>query len=198
MFITFEGIDGSGKTTQINLLKNYLDRKKIKFIALREPGGTLLAEKIRSILLDPEIDMPDRAELMLFEAARADLVDKIIKPNLALGKVVICDRFYDSTTAYQAYGRGIDLKQTLDFHDFTVDKIHPDKTFFLNLPLEESNKRISQKRKDRMELSGKEFFENVYKGFQELKNKYSERIIEIDASKSIDEVHKSIISKLEF
>jgi dTMP kinase len=196
MFITFEGIDGAGKTTQINLLKSYLERKKKKFVSLREPGGTLLAEKIRSILLDPDIKMPHRSELLLFEAARADLVDNIIKPNLEQGKIVICDRFYDSTTAYQSYGRGLDLDKTIDFHNFTVDGAHPEKTIFLNLTLEESQKRIAEKRKDRMELAGDEFFERVYQGFQELKDKYPERIIEIDGSKSIEDVHKEVVSCL--
>jgi dTMP kinase len=196
MFITFEGIDGAGKTTQIELLKNHLTKKKIKHIALREPGGTLLAEKIRTILLDPEIKMPDRAELMLFESARADLIDKIIKPSLDSGKLVICDRFYDSSTAYQSYGRGIDLNQTLSLHDFTVNSLHPDKTIFLNLSLEESQKRIAEKRKDRMEQSGDEFFKRVYNGFQELAKKYPDRIKVIDASKSIEEIHKEILKEV--
>lgn len=197
MFITFEGIDGAGKTTQIELLKNYLEKKGKDFLAIREPGGTLLAEKIRTILLDPVIKMPDRAELLLFEAARADLVDQVIKPNLKAGKIVICDRFYDSTTAYQSYGRGLELNTSLDLHELAVNGVHPDKTIFLNLSLDESNKRISSKRKDRMEQSGEEFFKNVHKGFQELTKKYPKRIKTIDATKSIDEVHSTILKELE-
>ncbi|MDC1068006.1 dTMP kinase [Candidatus Kapabacteria bacterium] len=196
MFISFEGIDGAGKTTQIELLKNYLFKMGVEFISIREPGGTLLAEKIRTILLDPEISMPDRAELLLFEAARADLIDKVIKPNLEKGKIVICDRFYDSTTAYQSYGRGIDFEKTLDLHEFTVNNIHPDKTIFLNISLEESARRIRSKRKDRMEQSGDEFFKKVYNGFQELVKKYPNRIKMINANDSIKNIHENILNEL--
>lgn len=197
MFISFEGVDGAGKTTQIKKFAKYLEDKGVDFIQVREPGGTNFSELIREILLDPEVEMSNRSELLLFESARADLVDKVIKPALDKGKVVISDRFYDSTTVYQSYGRGIDLKSTLKLHGFAVNGVHPDKTIFLNLDFEVSQERVNRKNKDRMESAGIEFHKKVYEGFQSIKDIFPERIIEIDANRSIDEIFDDILNKLE-
>lgn len=197
MFISFEGVDGAGKTTQVKKFANYLEEKGIDFIQVREPGGTKFSELIRDILLNPEVEMSDRSELLLFESARADLVDKVIKPALDQGKIVISDRFYDSTTVYQSFGRGIDLKSTLKLHGFAVNNVHPDKTIFLNLDFEVSQERVNRKNKDRMESAGVDFHQKVYNGFQNLKDLFPERIIEINANRTIDEIFDDILNRLD-
>jgi len=158
MFITFEGIDGSGKTTQILMLKDYLDSIGCQTIFIREPGGTKFSEIIRDILLNKDIDINPTSELMLFEAARADLTHRVIIPALRKGIFVLSDRFFDSTTTYQGYGRRLDLNQIMGINEMATFGIEPDITFYLKLSLEESHKRSKHKKADRMERSGEEFF----------------------------------------
>ncbi len=198
MLITFEGIDGSGKSTQISLLKDHLTKSGKEVRVLREPGGTDISELIRGMLLNPEIEIDPVTELLLFSSARSQLIAEKVKPLLADGVVVILDRFYDSTTAYQGYGRkSIPIDQVHQINKIASHEIAPDVTFYLRLSLEESAKRTAHMQKDRMEQSGIEFFQNVIKGFDEL-SKSEDRFVTIDASKNVDEVHNLILSKLPF
>ncbi|MFY0697198.1 MAG: dTMP kinase [Balneola sp.] len=196
MLITFEGIDGSGKSTQISLLKEHLSKSGKEVQVLREPGGTDISELIRGMLLNPEIEIDPVTELLLFSSARSQLIAEKVKPLLAKGVVVILDRFYDSTTAYQGYGRkSIPIDQVHQINKIASHEIAPDVTFYLRLSLEESAKRTAHMQKDRMEQSGIEFFQNVIKGFDEL-SKSEDRFVTIDASKNIDEVHSLILDNI--
>ena len=167
VFISFEGIDGSGKSTQILRLKSLLEGKGFSVIFVREPGGTLVSERIRPILLDKgSAGMKPEAELLLFEAARAQIVREVIEPALFRGEIVICDRFFDSTVAYQGYARGIDLDTIHKLNDFATGGLEPDITFLLDLPVEDAVKRQGKRgEKDRMELEGVAFMQKVRDGF---------------------------------
>jgi dTMP kinase len=197
MFITFEGIDGCGKSTQIELVKNYLIAENYEVIMLREPGGTDFAERIREILLHSEDKLSAESELFLFEAARADVTKKIIKPELSNGKIVICDRYYDSTTAYQGFGRELDIKEVIKINEFATDGLKPDLTFYLNISSKTANIRTGNKLKDKIEDSGDGFFERVIEGYKYLCENEPERIIEIDAEGNIEETNQKIIKILE-
>jgi dTMP kinase len=196
MFITFEGIDGTGKSTQIGFLEDYLTKNNIPFISIREPGGTEFSEQIREILLDTKSKISSVAELMLFEAARADLCEKVIEPALREGKVVISDRFFDSTTAYQSYGRGIDIEKVQVCNQLATNNLKPDFTFYFKLPLDESINRRNGRELDRMEQSGQDFFDRVILGFEELAKQEPERIIIIDANKSREEIFNRILKRV--
>lgn len=196
MLITFEGIDGSGKSTQISLLKEKITESGKRVEVLREPGGTDISELIRGMLLNPEIEIDPITELLLFSSARSQLIAEKVKPLLKKDAVVILDRFYDSTTAYQGYGRGsLPIDQVHQINRVASHGIAPDVTFYLRLSLEESFERTAHMQKDRMEQSGIEFFQNVIKGFDELANT-EERFITIDASEKVEDVHSAIWSKL--
>lgn len=196
MLITFEGIDGSGKSTQISLLKENIIESGKRVEVLREPGGTDISELIRGMLLNPEIEIDPVTELLLFSSARSQLIAEKVKPLLQEGIVVILDRFYDSTTAYQGYGRkSLPLDQVHQINRVASHGIAPDITFYLRLSLEESFKRTAHMQKDRMEQSGIEFYENVIKGFDELAEQEN-RFVSIDASKSVEVVHSDILSNL--
>jgi dTMP kinase len=197
MFITFEGIDLAGKTTQAQLLAKYLIDKGKKVITIREPGGTQVAEKIRHILLDPQNDLPPFAELFLFEAARADLVNKVIKPSLAKGNVVICDRFWDSTIAYQAFGRRLPFEFVEQCNYFASEGLTPNLTFFIDIPLDVLYERAKLKAKDRMEQEESEFLQRVINGFRTIAQKFPDRFIIIDGSKTIEEIHKIVTNYVE-
>jgi dTMP kinase len=192
MFISFEGIDGSGKTTQIQLLKDYFVSKGLEVITLREPGGTIFSEKIRELLLSKEFVLNSFTELMLFEAARSYLTENIIKPALESNKVVLCDRFFDSTTAYQGYGRGMDKKFLTLCNQMAVSSVYPNITFYLNVKSEISRKRSEKKIADRIESAGDDFFSKVQNGFDELAIMFPERIKNIDANLSIEQVFNQI------
>jgi len=196
MLITFEGIDGSGKSTQISLLKEYISSTGKSVKVLREPGGTDISELIRGMLLNPEIEIDPVTELLLFSSARSQLIAEKVKPLLTDGVVVILDRFYDSTTAYQGYGRkSLPLDQVHQINKVASHGLAPDVTFYLRLSLEESAKRTAHMQKDRMEQSGIEFFQNVIKGFDELAES-EQRFVTVDASKDVNEVHDLILSEL--
>ncbi|HAH50789.1 MAG TPA: dTMP kinase [Balneola sp.] len=198
MLITFEGIDGSGKSTQISLLKKYITNSGKDVEVLREPGGTDISELIRGMLLNPEIEIDPVTELLLFSSARSQLIAEKVKPLLAKDVVIILDRFYDSTTAYQGYGRGsLPIDQVHQINRVASHGIAPDITFYLRLSLEESANRTAHMEKDRMEQSGIEFYQNVIKGFDELAEK-EVRFMTIDASKTVEEVHKLVLSNLPF
>ncbi|MBP5262260.1 MAG: dTMP kinase [Clostridiales bacterium] len=194
LFITFEGIDGCGKSTQINKLASFLDDKGIPYLMLREPGGTVVGEKIREILLDKKNDgMDPVCELLLFEAARAQIVAEVITPALDEGKVVICDRFYDSTFAYQGYARGFGQEVVENLNRTAVNGTDPDITFLLDITPQEALARRNKRgeAEDRMEAMGLKFQEDVRAGYLLLAEKY-DRVKRIDATRDRDEIFSEI------
>ena len=201
LFITFEGVDGCGKSTQIKKVAEYLEEKGLKVKILREPGGNHIGEKIREILLDTKNEnLCIESELLLYLASRAQLVRQEIKNLLENGVTVLCDRFYDSTTAYQGYGRGLDIRLIESLNRFvTVEgKYAPDCTFFVDLTPKDAFERINIRGEEinRMEMADRHFFERVYQGFVDLSNKYPDRICRVDGTKSIDIVFNNIIEKI--
>lgn len=194
MLITFEGIDGSGKSTQITLLKNRLQDQGYSVHVFREPGGTDLSEMIRGILLNPEIEIDPVTEVLLFSSARSQLVAEKVKPLLKNNDVVILDRFYDSTTAYQGHGRqSLPIDQIHQINKAATHNITPDVTFYLRLSPQTAAERTKHFEKDRMEQSGETFFERVYNGFEQMAKK-EKRIKTVDAEKSIEEIHQDILT----
>ncbi len=194
-FITFEGIDGSGKTTQLKLAERFLRRKGNRVLVLREPGSTPVAEKARKVLLDNKNKITPEAELFLYLAARADLVDKVIAPALKNGTIVICDRFYDSTTAYQGYGRGIDIDLVHRVNRLAVGKYIPDITFLIDVDYETSLKRRKKKR-DRLESESRTFFNRVRRGFLAIAKKEKRRLVVLDGRRGAAEVSDEVVSCL--
>lgn len=197
MLITFEGIDGSGKSTQIELLQQYLRNEGHEVRVFREPGGTDVSEMIRGMLLNPEIEIDPVTELLLFSSARSQLVAEKLLPLLKKNVIVILDRFFDSTTAYQGFGRkSIPIEQVKQINAVATHKLIPDITFYLRLSLEEAAERTKRFEKDRMELSGDSFFKRVFEGFEQL-SQTEERFKTIDAERDIQDIHNEIVSYLE-
>lgn len=200
MFISFEGIDFCGKSTQIDLLKDYLVEQGKKVEIIREPGGTTLSEKIRTILLDNKNDkMLRETEFFLFSASRAQLVREKIRPYLEKGFYVISDRFHDSSTAYQGYGRGIPGSVISGVHELAIGDSIPDITFFIDIPVGIANERKKKKSKgklDRIELADMEFYTRVRNGYLETAKNES-RFKVIDGTQSIQNIHNHIISEFE-
>ena len=192
LFITFEGADGCGKTTQINLLDEYFREYKIPTLLTREPGSRGLGVKLREILLNYEGEVSPTCESFLFLADRAQHIDCIIKPAMEEGKIVLCDRHIDSTVAYQGYGRGINLEQIYYLNNLATGGMKPDLTFVFDIDAKIAMKRIG-KNQDRMEASGIDFFNRVRAGYLEIARKEPERIKVIDSSQSIESVHKKIV-----
>ena len=199
MFITFEGLDFCGKSTQVEKIKEKLESFGKKVILIREPGGTQISEKVREILLDKNnSEMHIEAELLLFSASRAQLVRQKIIPLLKEGYFVISDRFHDSSIAYQGYGRGIDLDSVKAIQKFAIGAAIPNITFFIDLPLSEIDKRrekFGATNLDRIELSENDFYNNVRNGYLEM-SKSESRFKVINGTKSIEEIHDKIILKL--
>ena len=196
MLISFEGIDGSGKSTQIKLLKQKIEEQGLTVQVFREPGGTAVSEQIRELLLHPDSQINPVAEMLLFSSARSQLVSEKVLPALEKGEIVILDRFYDSTTAYQGYGREtIPLEQIDVINRIASHNRQPDITFYLRLSIEESLNRREHMQKDRMEQSGKVFFEKVIQGFDDLANN-EDRFVTIDASEEIEEIHLKILKEV--
>ena len=193
-FITFEGTEGCGKSTQITALQKRLSQLGHSALCLREPGGTPIGEEIRHLLKhsDRNAAMTAEAELLLINASRAQLVREVIRPALAEGKVVLCDRFFDSTLAYQAYGRGLDLAAVESVVEFAADNIRPDLTLWLDLPYEIGEQRRLQRNqgqpRDRFEEESSAFFARVEEGFRELAAKDPARIHRVDAAGSPEQV----------
>ena len=192
LFITFEGGDGCGKTTQIKLLDEYLRNKGYETLLTREPGSKGLGIKLREILLNYDGEVSPRAESFLFLADRAQHVDCIIKPALEKGIIVLCDRHTDSTVAYQGYGRGLDLEQIYKLNEIATNGLKPDLTIVLDVDVETSQKRVGSE-KDRMESAGVEFFERVRKGFLEIAKLEPKRVKVVDSTQTIEEIHKQIL-----
>jgi len=195
-FITLEGIEGAGKSTQAKLLTEVLKQKGFKVTLTREPGGIETAEAIRTILLHKDIE--PISELLLYEGARAEHFCKIIKPALASGNVVICDRFADASVAYQGYGRGLDVKMIEELNRIATFGTVPDLTFVVDIPAEMAFERLKQRghEPDRFERLDANFFERVRKGYLDLSIKYPKRVLIIDGTKSIEQVHKAILEKI--
>lgn len=195
ILITFEGIDFCGKSVQIDRLISRLQRQKIPHILLREPGGTIIAEKIRETLLTKEQeDISPATEYLLYSAARAQLVREKIIPALQQGLIVICDRFYDSSTAYQGYGREIDLNVVHQINHFATNAIKPVLTFLIDIDLDEMEKRKMQihQKLDRMEEQKRTFFEKVRKGYLKIVTQESERFYVIDGKRTINSIADEI------
>ncbi|MEA1974595.1 MAG: dTMP kinase [Bacillota bacterium] len=196
-FITFEGPDGSGKGTIIKYVKKYLIENNIEFILTREPGGINISEDIRKVILNKKnTSMDDRTEALLYAASRRQhLIEKVI-PALKSGKIVICDRFVDSSLAYQGFARGIGIDKVFEINKFAIDNIMPDLTIFLDVLPEIGLDRINNSKvrvKDRLDLESIEFHKRVYQGYMKVIEKYPSRIKVVDAEKSIKEVAKNTI-----
>lgn len=197
LFISFEGIDGCGKTTQVKMLMERLSKHQIESCLVREPGGTKISEEIRKILLKNRDDkMSSRTEALLMTASRAQLTKDIIIPQLDSGKWVVADRFKDSTLAYQGGGRGIDLNILLKLNHFATYEKDPDITFFIDLTPDECNKRRRKLNLDRIENDGITFQTNVREQYLKLSNMFSKRFITIDGKNSFDELHRIIWAEI--
>jgi dTMP kinase len=202
LFITFEGTEGGGKSTQIELLARRLRGTNRPVRVLREPGGTPIGEEIRHTLKHSTQNaaMTAEAELLLMNASRAQLVREVIRPALTAGEIVLCDRFYDSTTAYQGYGRQLDLPTVKQIIDFAVGPTRPDLTLLLHVPLEISEARRQSRQtrgldaplRDRMEEADRAFFERVARGFAALAAAEPERVRWIDATQSVEVVQEAV------
>lgn len=193
LFITFEGLDGCGKTTQIELLKRKLVSKGYNVVLTREPGGTKISERIRDIILDVDSDgMSYVCEMMLYAAARAQLVKEVIKPSLEENAIVLCDRFIDSSYVYQGIARGIGVDVVRKINDIALSGVYPDATIFFDISPEESKKRRLGD-DDRIEREKLEFHKKVYDGYLHIARMFPERIHSIDASASVSEVEDRVI-----
>ncbi len=197
-FITLEGCEGVGKSKQISYLKEYFEKNNIPYILTREPGGTSISEQIRKVILDGKnSEMTNECEALLYAAARAQHLNDTVMPALKEGKVVLCDRYIDSSLAYQGYARGLGVDFVEKINVFAVNGYMPDVTLFLNLSPEMAFKRKGGVDKnDRVELSGMDFHNKVYEGYLDLAKKYPERIISIDCSGEKEETHAKIIKAL--
>jgi dTMP kinase len=192
---TFEGIDGSGKSTQARLLREALQEGGYETLLVREPGGTELSERVRSLLLDSSLNVQPFAELLLFSAARAQLVAERIRPALRAGKIVICDRFYDSTTAYQGAGRGVAEPDWLqDFHRRVTGTLVPDRTYLVELDPETARARRADHadEDDRMEAAGDAFYERVARAYADLAEEHPDRFVRLDGHRSIEGLHEEV------
>ena len=192
-FITFEGIDGCGKTTQAEMLLEFLEKQELSISFVREPGGDPISESIRKLLLHSEEIMSDRAEALLMIASRAQLTDKVILPYLLNGRWVVSDRYADSTLAYQGGGRGLSSIALKEINYFGTYTLKPDLTFFIDISVEEANKRVSVSR-DRIEKEGEEFQQRVRDFYTNLHTEEPERVILINGENSIDAIHNEIWS----
>lgn len=195
LFITFEGCDGCGKTTQLELLAKYLQGKGYDVIVTREPGAKGLGETLREILLNYDGEVSSNCESFLFLADRAQHIDTIVKPAIDAGKIVLCDRHIDSTAAYQGYGRGLDLEQINYLNNIATSGLKPDLTLLFDVDIETSMARVGNN-KDRMENAGIEFQEKVRHGYLELAKKEPKRIKVFDSGKTIEQLHQEVLGTI--
>ncbi len=194
-FITVEGIDGCGKSTQARLLAEALGRAGYDVLMLREPGGVAISEKIRALLLDPaNAEMSDTCELLLYEAARAQLVHEVIAPALAAGRMVVCDRFYDSTTAYQGYAGGVPLDVVARANALAVGACAPDLTLVFDIDPAVAARRRAARDEDRMEAKGLAYQHRVAEGFRAIAASDPARVHLIDAARDVDAIHADVVS----
>jgi dTMP kinase len=197
-FITFEGPDGSGKTTILDLVSKYFSDNDYSFIKTREPGGSKIATQIRDILLSEENKgIYPTSEALLFAASRAQHYEEIIKPALRDNKIVLCDRFIDSSLAYQGYARDLGIDKILEINNFAIDNNFPDVTIFFNLEPRLGLARIAQSGEreiNRLDLEGLKFHQKVYDGYKEVIQRYPERFVVINADQSIEDVFNDVIN----
>jgi len=196
LFITFEGCDGCGKTTQLNLLAEYLKENGYDVLITREPGAIGLGEKIRELLLNYDGEVSQKCESFLFLADRAQHIDKIIKPAVKKGIIVLCDRHTDSTIAYQGYGRGLDIEELNNLNNLATGGMKPDLTLLFDVDSETSMRRVGQNQ-DRMESAGIEFQKRVRNGYLELAQKEPNRIKVFNSSKTIEDLHKEVLNTVQ-
>lgn len=196
--ITFEGCEGVGKSTQINMLKDYLKASGQQALFLREPGGNPISEKIRSLILDPtNTDMTDMCEAMLYSSARSQLIGQVIAPAIDEGQLVICDRFIDSTIAYQGFARGLGVQTVKTMNELVCGEYMPNCTIFLDLPPTESFKRKGgQDKNDRIELESIDFHNKVYEGYLKAAELYPDRFVRISPRGTKQDTHTAIIRTL--
>jgi dTMP kinase len=194
MFITFEGLDGSGKSTQAELLRSRLDADGLEVISTREPGGTELGEKIRDLVLHGG-DVTPWAEALLYAAARAQHVEIVIRPALERGASVICDRYLDSSVAYQGVGRELGLDRVLDLNLAAVGGLLPDRTFLLALDVAEIGSRLDREH-DRLERESEAFHARAAAGYRELAARFLERIVVLDAKRPADDLAEEVYGAL--
>ena len=195
MFVTFEGIDGSGKTTQAELLADALREEGRKVVATREPGGTHLGERVRALLLEHDVEIAPWAEATLFAAARAQLVDEVIRPALEDDADVVCDRYVDSSLAYQGIARGLGVDHVLELNLQATRNLLPDRTFLFALDVEEAARRAGDDA-DRIEREGVEFQAAVGRAYEELADRFPERIRKLDGSRPAAELARIVRDEL--
>jgi dTMP kinase len=195
MLLTFEGLDSSGKSTQAQLLADRLNANGYKTLLLREPGGTQLSEHLRTLLLDQKhLAITPLSEFFIFSASRAQLVDSVIRPALAEGTVVICDRFFDSSTAYQGWGRGLPLETIQHVNRVATGGLLPDRTVIFDIPVEEivSRKITAGYGTDRIENAGNSFYQKVRDGYHAIAREDPARVVLMDGLRPIEEIHKEL------
>lgn len=200
LFITFEGPEGGGKSTQIALLREFLEEIGAPYTVVREPGGTPIGDRIREILLDPlATDMGVRTEILLYAASRAQLVEQVIRPALQRGEVILCDRFVDSSMAYQGFGTPWDREEIRRVNRIATGGLRPDRTYLLDVPVEESIRRLQNRGRgiDRIEQKGRNYHERVRQGFLHLAQAEPERFLVVDACRPVREVFRILRRDLE-
>ena len=199
-FFCLEGIDGSGKTTQMDLLEQSLRGMGYECVRVREPGGSRISEAIRALLLDPAYKglMGDRAELLLYNAARAQVIEEVIQPALNAGKVVLADRFAWSTLAYQGFGRGLNTSMVEKLSEITCGECFPELTIVLDMDVKEGRLRMASegKQPDRLEAEKEDFFERVRKGYQQISKEFPECVSLVNASQSREAMHEIILQMI--
>ena len=202
MFITFEGVEGSGKTTQVNLLSQFLAKKHIDFILTREPGGSPIGQHLRKILLSEEFQIDSKTELLLYLAERAEHVEKVIKPALKEGRLVLCDRYGDATRAYQVFGRNLSRSLVEDLETFATGSLEPDLTLLLRLDPKTALQRAKARNQTLPFLEGRfeaeelEFHQRVFEGYEALVKEFGKRIKVVDANGDAGEVFEAVLKTL--
>jgi dTMP kinase len=196
LFITFEGIDGAGKSTQLSNAIDYVKGLGRPFIETREPGGTELGERIRSFILDGKNKISAEAETMMMFSARLEHLNSVIKPALDDGKIVLCDRFTDATYAYQGFGSGVDLSLIENLERIVQNGLQPDRTFFFDLDTQTANARIAGRELDRFESEAIDFHQRVREGYLARAKAYSQRFSIINADRSADEIRGDLLDEL--
>ncbi len=196
LFISLEGLDGCGKTTQIKFLRQAFQREGKEVINFREPGCTPLGEKLREIVLHSDSDIGERAELLIYLSSRAQVTDEMVIPSLNQGKIVIADRYADSSVAYQGFGRAIGPERVKALNDFAIKNIYPDITFLLEISVDEALKRLKNKPLDRLEKERETFFQRVHEGYEWLYQQNPERFVKIPGEIDPQQVSRQILQKL--
>ncbi len=198
LFITFEGVDGSGKTTQANMLCSHLLQRGLEVMSTREPGGTRVGERIREILLDRRLrEMTAMTETLLYAADRAQHAAEVIRPALLRGTIVISDRFIDSSLAYQGVARGLGLEGVRNLNEWATGELYPDLTFLLKVPYEVGMRRVVQGQRDRMERQSEDFFREVQEAYLTLAKFFSHRMVVLDGTQKPEEVHHQVMREVD-